>query len=87
LYNRLLVIRVTFVLVESHATAWLSAPDCKKPSVFDTDTGVRMPEMIGHFFTIRSYLFLKNDMRIRSESCFGWNQTSRIRKLSKTVSL
>ena len=30
-------------------------------------------------------LFLKNDIRIRSESCFGWNHTIRIRKLSKSA--
>jgi len=30
-------------------------------------------------------LFLKNDIRIRSESCFGWKHTIRIRKLSKSV--
>ena len=30
-------------------------------------------------------LFLTNDIRIRSESCYGWNHTIRIRKLSKSV--
>jgi len=30
-------------------------------------------------------LFLKNDIRIRSESCSGWNHTIRIRKLSESV--
>ena len=30
-------------------------------------------------------LFLKNDIRIRSESCFGWNHTIRIWKLSESV--
>ena len=30
-------------------------------------------------------LFSKNDIRIRSESCFGWNHTIRIRKLSENV--
>jgi len=30
-------------------------------------------------------LFLKNDISIRSESCFGGNHTIRIRKLSKSV--
>ena len=30
-------------------------------------------------------LFLKNDIRIRSESCFGWNHTFRIRILSESV--
>jgi len=30
-------------------------------------------------------LFLKNDIRIRSESCFGWNHTVRIQKLSESV--
>jgi len=30
-------------------------------------------------------LFVKNDIRIRSESCFGWNHTIRIRKLSESV--
>ena len=31
-------------------------------------------------------LFLKNDIRNRSESCFGWNHTIHIRKLSESVS-
>jgi len=30
-------------------------------------------------------LFLKNDIRIRPESCFGWNHTIRIRILSESV--
>jgi len=30
-------------------------------------------------------LFLKNDIRIWSESCLGWNHTIRIRKLSESV--
>jgi len=30
-------------------------------------------------------LFLKNDIRIRSESCLGWNHTIRIRKLSESI--
>jgi len=30
-------------------------------------------------------LFLKNDIRIRSESCLGWNHTIRNRKLSESV--
>jgi len=30
-------------------------------------------------------LFLKNDIRIRSESCFGWNHLICIRKLSKSA--
>jgi len=30
-------------------------------------------------------LFLKNDIRIRSESCFGKNHTIRLRKLSESV--
>jgi len=30
-------------------------------------------------------LFLKNYIRIRSESCFGWNHTIRIRKLSESI--
>jgi len=30
-------------------------------------------------------LFLKNYIRIRSESCFGWNHTTCIRKLSESV--
>jgi len=30
-------------------------------------------------------LFLKNDIRIRSKSCFGWNHTIRIWKLSKSI--
>jgi len=30
-------------------------------------------------------LFLKNDIRMRSESCFGWNHTTRFRKLSESV--
>ena len=30
-------------------------------------------------------LFLKNDIRIRSDSCFGWNHAIRIRKLSESV--
>jgi len=48
------------------------------------------PELIAWWFlTIQSYplkeiLSLKDD--IRPESCFGWNRTIRIRKLSKNVS-
>jgi len=30
-------------------------------------------------------LFFKNDIRIRSESCFGWNHIIRFRKLSESV--
>jgi len=30
-------------------------------------------------------LFLKNYIRIRSESCFAWNHTIHIRKLSKSI--
>jgi len=30
-------------------------------------------------------VFSKNDIRIRSESCFGWNHTIRIRKLSESA--
>jgi len=37
--NRLLFIDVTFVV---HATAWLTLPDRKQPSVFDIDAGVRV---------------------------------------------
>jgi len=36
------------------------------------------------FFTIRSYPFWKWYL-IRSESCFGWNHTIHIRKLSENV--
>jgi len=32
------------------------------------------------FYAIGSYLFLKNDIRIRSKSCFGWNDAIRIWK-------
>jgi len=37
------------------------------------------------FFLSDPILFLKNDIRIRSESCFGWNHTIRILKLSEIV--
>jgi len=30
-------------------------------------------------------LFLKNDIHIRSKSCFGWKHTIRIQKLSESV--
>jgi len=37
------------------------------------------------FFGIQSYPVLKNDIPFRSKSCFGWNQTTCIQKLSKSV--
>jgi len=40
-------------------------------------------DRIVFFFLSDPTLFLKND--IRPESCFGWNHTNRIRKLSKNV--
>jgi len=50
------------------------------------------PEMAGNlrlsdrvFLLSDPILFLKNDIRFRSESCFGWNHTIRIRKQSESV--
>jgi len=39
--------------------------------------------VLSAFFAIRSYPVFEN--YIRSESCFGWNHTIRIRKLSESV--
>jgi len=39
----------------------------------------------GSFLLSDPILFLKNDIHIQSESCFDWNHTIRIRKLSESV--
>ena len=48
-----------------------------------TDTTVLQRWLDSAFLLSYPNLFLKSDIRIRSESCFGWNHTVRIRKLSE----
>jgi len=70
-----------------------SGPERKthNPSGVDSRTPQSVPPLVyqrwsdSGFLLSDLILFLKNDIRIRSESCFGWNHTIRIRKLSEGV--
>jgi len=53
---------------------------------FQVNGGMPQRWRDGVFLLYDPIQFLKNDIRIQSESCFGWNHTIRVRKLSKSSS-
>jgi len=68
----------TGYLIENLVIDWHSTTNMLELSTWQrwSDSGFLLSDPI---------LFWKNDIRSRSESCFGWNHTIRIRKLSESV--